>query len=122
MVDRCSVVQDERQRFKARVTGDDSRSIKNHRDAIGVARPNPAGVSTETNDYVFERKFEDPGSEGSVSHRRIDLYKKNCFVLEAKQSRQKGGQEGGSRARRSCSDRRSRARSASAVPTAPGTC
>ncbi len=62
-------------------------------DAIGVARPDPATATTEANDYVFERGVDDPNSEGSVSHRRIDLYKKNCFVLEAKQSRQKGGKK-----------------------------
>jgi len=60
-------------------------------DAIGLPRPDPAARDTATNDYVFERAVDEPDGEGSVSHRRIDLYKRNCFVLEAKQSRQKGG-------------------------------
>lgn len=60
-------------------------------DAIGVPRPDPASPDTTANDYVFERTVDDPDGQGGVSHRRIDLYKRNCFVLEAKQSRQKGG-------------------------------
>jgi hypothetical protein len=54
-------------------------------DLIGVGRPDPAGPETERNQYVFD---------GSTSPGRIDLYKKGCFVLEAKQSkkREKGGE------------------------------
>src|SRR5271169_5839634 len=62
-------------------------------DVLGVSRPDPASATTETNDYVFERAVQDPDTEGGVSHRRIDLYKRGCFVLEAKQSRQKGGKK-----------------------------
>ncbi len=62
-------------------------------DVLGVARPDPASATTETNDYVFERVVQDLDGEGGVSHRRIDLYKRGCFVLEAKQSRQKGGKK-----------------------------
>ena len=36
---------------------------------------------------------QDLALTGGVSHRRIDLYKRGCFVLEAKQSRQKGGKK-----------------------------
>lgn len=53
-------------------------------DVIGVARPEPAEASNDSNDYVFERRVE---------HGWIDLYKKECFILEAKQSRQKGGRK-----------------------------
>ncbi len=60
-------------------------------DILDVPRPQPASASTEENDYVFERAVREPGGEGSFTTRRIDLYKKGCFVLEAKQSRQKGG-------------------------------
>ena len=55
--------------------------------------PDPASATTEANDYVFERLVKDPGFDGSVSSRRIDLYKRGCFVLEAKQSRLKGGKK-----------------------------
>lgn len=60
-------------------------------DILGVARPEPANASTETNDYVFERAVKEPGRDGAASSRRIDLYKRNSFVLEAKQSRQEKG-------------------------------
>lgn len=60
-------------------------------DALGVDRPDPAGVTTENNDYVFERAVKDPNGDGTFTNRRIDLYKRGCFVLEAKQSRQEGG-------------------------------
>jgi hypothetical protein len=57
---------------------------------LTISPPEPAGVS-DTNDYVFERVVKEPGREGAASSRRIDLYKRDCFVLEAKQSRQKEG-------------------------------
>ena len=65
-------------------------------DALGVPRPDPAAADTEHNDYVFERAVkrpapQDPGSHGPASHGRIDLYKRGCFILEAKQSRQTPG-------------------------------
>ncbi len=60
-------------------------------DVLGTPRPAPASSEHETNDYAFERQVQETRRDGSVSNRRIDLYKKNCFVLEAKQSRQKGG-------------------------------
>lgn len=60
-------------------------------DALGLPHPEPASAAHETNDYVFERVVREAGREGSVSNRRIDLYKRDCFVLEAKQSRLKGG-------------------------------
>ena len=60
-------------------------------DVLGVAEPDPATATTEQNDYVFERSVDIPNPDGSISKGRIDLYKRGCFVLEAKQSRQKGG-------------------------------
>ena len=56
----------------------------------GLQPPDPAGDS-KTNDYVFERVVKEPGRDGTVSSRRIDLYKRGAFVLEAKQSRQQKG-------------------------------
>jgi len=63
-------------------------------DLIGVQRPDSAGQETERNEYVFERAVRFHHDDGSTSPGRIDLYKKNCFVLEAKQSkkREKGGE------------------------------
>ena len=60
-------------------------------DAIGVPRPEPASATTGENDYVFERAVRDMAPDGTPGAGRIDLYKKGCFVLEAKQSRQPGG-------------------------------
>ncbi|WP_309298817.1 class I SAM-dependent DNA methyltransferase [Hansschlegelia plantiphila] len=60
-------------------------------DALGVPRPEPASAQAEDNDYVFERIVREPGRDGGAAHRRIDLYRRSCFVLEAKQSRQHGG-------------------------------
>ena len=60
-------------------------------DIIGVPRPHPAQATTAENDYVFERAVKLIGPDDSTSNGRIDLYKRGCFVLEAKQSRLKGG-------------------------------
>ena len=60
-------------------------------DAIGVPRPDPAGAERAHNDYVFERAVRRRASDEIASSRRIDLYKKGCFILEAKQSRLPGG-------------------------------
>jgi hypothetical protein len=56
-------------------------------DVLGVTPPDPAGHS-HSNDYVFERIVRELQRDGTLSFRRIDLYKRGCFVLEAKQSRQ----------------------------------
>ncbi|MGV9006445.1 MAG: DNA methyltransferase [Brevundimonas sp.] len=55
--------------------------------AIGVPSPEPASDDAHTNDYVFERGVKRRESEGLASTLRIDLYKRGCFILEAKQSR-----------------------------------
>ncbi|MFC3723414.1 DNA methyltransferase [Neoaquamicrobium sediminum] len=60
-------------------------------DVIGVPRPEPAGAERAQNDYVFERAVRRRESDEIASSRRIDLYKKGCFILEAKQSRLPGG-------------------------------
>ena len=59
-------------------------------DLIGVSRPNPAGPERAYNDYVFERAVKPRSSETTTAPKRIDLYKKNAFILEAKQSRLPG--------------------------------
>ncbi|WP_313900781.1 type IIL restriction-modification enzyme MmeI [Methylobacterium sp. J-077] len=60
-------------------------------DVIGVPRPDPAGATTELNDYVLERVVREPIGDETHTHRRIDLYRRGAFILEAKQSRQVGG-------------------------------
>lgn len=59
-------------------------------DILGVERPAPSVSTAERNVYAFERAVEFKEPDGSKSIGRIDLYKKGCFVLEAKQSRLKG--------------------------------
>ncbi|MEQ8403593.1 MAG: hypothetical protein RKE49_00750 [Oceanicaulis sp.] len=54
-------------------------------DLLGVPRPDPSKEETALNDYVFERQVTRNHQDGTTSTRRIDLYKRGCFVLEAKQ-------------------------------------
>ncbi len=61
-------------------------------DLLQVERPQPASATHETNDYVFERAVKKIRDDGDA-HGRIDLYKKNSFILEAKQSRFKGAKK-----------------------------
>jgi hypothetical protein len=56
-------------------------------DVIGVEHPDPASASHELNDYVFERRVERLLPNGIKESGRIDLYKRDHFILEAKQSR-----------------------------------
>lgn len=62
-------------------------------DLISVARPEPAQEDRKLNDYVFERSVDKKNSDGRQTTGFIDLYKRNCFVLEAKQSRMKDGKK-----------------------------
>ncbi len=57
---------------------------------LGVDPPNPAGADRAANDYVFERAVKPRESEGTTAPKRIDLYKRDAFILEAKQSRLPG--------------------------------
>jgi hypothetical protein len=59
-------------------------------DVLEVSRPDPAGNERELNDYVFERAVRPRDSDVATASKRIDLYKKSAFILEAKQSRLPG--------------------------------
>jgi MmeI, N-terminal domain len=61
-------------------------------DLLGLPHPDPAGASHERNDYVFERVVTHHHEDGDAIG-RIDLHRRNSFVLEAKQSRWKGGKK-----------------------------
>ncbi|NKM15871.1 class I SAM-dependent DNA methyltransferase [Rhizobium laguerreae] len=85
-------------------------------DLLGLSHPDTASASHESNDYVFERLLKDTARDGTVSYKRIDLYKRDCFVLEAKQSRITGdkkigdvpeppGMDSAPRGRRASADR-----------------
>lgn len=59
-------------------------------DVLEVARPQPSQADDEQNAYVFERAVTFHNIDGSTSNGRIDLYKRGCFVLEAKQGSDQG--------------------------------
>jgi hypothetical protein len=54
-------------------------------DQLQVPRPEPTRPDDRENAYVFERAVTFRHGDGSSSAGRIDLYKRACFVLEAKQ-------------------------------------
>lgn len=54
-------------------------------ELLEVPRPQPAQADDEQNAYVFERAVIFNNGNGRTSTGRIDLYKRGCFVLEAKQ-------------------------------------
>ena len=58
-------------------------------DVLDLPRPEPARPVNEDNTYSFERKVFVPRGDGTNDLKRLDLYRKGCFVLEAKQ-----GQDG----------------------------
>ena len=53
---------------------------------LNVPQPEPSQELNEYNDYVFERRIDFKFDDGSTTPGRIDLYKRHCFVMEAKQS------------------------------------
>jgi len=66
-------------------------------ELLGVPKPNPASKADGGNVYVFERNVTASFSDGSTAARFIDLYKRDCFVLEAKQSGKKLNSKGQTR-------------------------
>ncbi len=57
-------------------------------DLLGVERPRPATADPAANAYVFEKPV--PLAHGTTGF--IDLYRRGCFVLEAKQGPGGGGE------------------------------
>ncbi|MBX9797808.1 DNA methyltransferase [Sphingomonas sp.] len=57
--------------------------------ALGVPAPDPKGAGL--GDYQFEAPVKSLAALGKKGTGRIDLYKRDCFILEAKQSRMKPG-------------------------------
>src|SRR5687768_4604851 len=57
---------------------------------IGVEPPQPPTSDADAVTYRFEYPVRFRDAAGGHSNGRIDLYRKNAFVLEAKQSRWKG--------------------------------
>ncbi|MCG7393981.1 class I SAM-dependent DNA methyltransferase [Microvirga sp. ACRRW] len=57
---------------------------------LNLPEPDAADATHERNDYVFERAVQKQW-DGEKGHGWIDFYRRGSFVLEAKQSRLKGG-------------------------------
>ncbi|WP_334181092.1 DNA methyltransferase (plasmid) [Synechococcus elongatus PCC 11801] len=53
-------------------------------ELLGVEKPNPAGDDSLDNSYVFERRVQFQHGDGKTSPGYIDLYRRGCFVCEAK--------------------------------------
>lgn len=52
---------------------------------LGIDPPVGSRVDDARNDYVFERRVFQDNGDGTQSFGRIDCYKRDCFILEAKQ-------------------------------------
>lgn len=59
-------------------------------EVLALPKPDPAKEQNHENDYVFERSVNFKHPDGTKTKGRIDLYKRNCFILEAKQSSKRG--------------------------------
>lgn len=55
-------------------------------ELLGVPKPDPAQESNQFNDYVFERSVVFKHDNNTQTTGFADLYRRDCFVLEAKQS------------------------------------
>ncbi len=53
---------------------------------LDLPQPEPASDDTRDNAYVFERRVTIRNPDGSENRGYIDLYRRGCFVLEAKQT------------------------------------
>lgn len=54
-------------------------------ELLGVQRPRATQSDMAANDYVFERHVVKTEIDGTESNGWIDCYKRDCFILEAKQ-------------------------------------
>jgi SAM-dependent methyltransferase len=61
-------------------------------DVLNVPRPEPTKINEDENAYVFEKAVIFHHGDGTNSTGRIDLYKRGCFVLEAKQGSNQNNQ------------------------------
>ncbi|GFH62890.1 MAG: DNA methyltransferase [Candidatus Desulfovibrio kirbyi] len=58
-------------------------------NALALPCPEPSKPVNEKNIYSFERKVYVPRGDGTNELKRLDLYRKGCFVLESKQGQDK---------------------------------
>jgi len=62
-------------------------------DALTMPRPEPSRDRDALNEYVFERAVVFDNGDGTTTTKFIDLYKRGCFVLEAKQGSEKSAEK-----------------------------
>jgi len=81
------------QKFKDKWTKSEGAERANYQiflselsELIGAERPHPAQRDEAANGYVFDKIVTFKHANGSTSTGFIDLYKRGCFVCEAKQS------------------------------------
>ncbi len=55
-------------------------------EALHLPKPDFAAEDRVGNDYCFERRVDHAFEDGRVTTRRIDLYRRGAFIMEAKQS------------------------------------
>ncbi|QQZ28072.1 class I SAM-dependent DNA methyltransferase [Thiothrix subterranea] len=63
-------------------------------ELLGVEKPQPAHADNKLNAYVFERRIDELKDDRSSNTRFIDLYRRDCFVLEGKSTGKKFGSSG----------------------------
>lgn len=65
-------------------------------DALEVTRPDPKSDASKDNGYIFERPVDIFDATGACKpgKNRIDLYRRDCFVMEGKQTGKKIGSQG----------------------------
>jgi len=54
-------------------------------DLLDVPHPDGTVADNDQNVYTFEKTVQFSNGDGTFSHGRVDLYRKECFVLESKQ-------------------------------------
>jgi hypothetical protein len=54
-------------------------------DFLDLPRPDPSQADESLNAYMIDKAVHFTEFEGSTTTNYIDLYRRNCFVLEAKQ-------------------------------------
>lgn len=89
------------EKFIARWQGKDGSEKANYQlfltelcHLLTVEIPQPATADNQINSYVFERRVDMTDSKGKSTPGFIDLYKRDCFVLEAKSTKKKQGSGG----------------------------
>jgi len=60
-------------------------------DYLDLPRPEPSQADERANSYVIDKAVYLQNLDGSTTPNYIDLYKRACFVLEAKQAARPNG-------------------------------